>query len=350
MSVYFVQKKGWRYDFMMKGLRYTQAWFETKRSAKQAEQQKRDELSKPISTDMDFLTLMNLRLDEVRQRLSHEHYMDTLYHARRWADRWSGLTCSEITIELITKLRDERSTISNQTANKELRYLRSLFNWGIKKGFVSDNPAMRVEMMRVEQRKVYVPSADDIQRVFAVASLQQQDYLWCLQDTFARSREINNLQWKDIDFKNKTVTLYTRKKKYGTKTPRIIPLTTDLYKVLLNRNKKRKDSIPWVFWHKYYSRSHEKNIIGPYKDRKKFMKSLCKKAGVKYFRFHPFRHAGASFMESIGVPISNIQDILGHENRKTTEGYIHTVGNNMVEAIEKFEKARSKTNETTLLY
>ena len=39
---------------------------------------------------------------------------------------------------------------------------------------------------------------------------------------FARSREINHLRWKDIDFTNKTVTLYTRKKKHGTKTPRTI--------------------------------------------------------------------------------------------------------------------------------
>ena len=82
MSVYLVEKKGWRYDFMMKGERYTQAWFKTKREAKEAEQRKRQELSKPISTDMDFLTLVNKRLDEVKLRLSHEHYMDTVTSVR----------------------------------------------------------------------------------------------------------------------------------------------------------------------------------------------------------------------------------------------------------------------------
>ncbi len=40
MSAYFVEKKGWRYDFMMKG-RHTQAWFKTKREAKEAEEKKR---------------------------------------------------------------------------------------------------------------------------------------------------------------------------------------------------------------------------------------------------------------------------------------------------------------------
>ena len=297
-------------------------------------------LERPKSTDMAFLDLIELRLDEVKQRLSNEHYMDTVYHARRWAKRWSGLTCSEVTIELITRLRDERSKISNQTANKELRYLRSLFNWGIKKGYITDNLASRVDTLRVEKNTVYVPSEEDINKVFKVASPDQRAYLWCLRDTFARSREINNLLWGDIDFRNKTVTLYTRKKKHGTKTPRIIPMTENLYNILSNRYDHREMSIQWVFWHKFYSRKKGQAVIGPDKDRKKFMKSLCEKAGVKYFRFHPLRHAGASFMESIGIPISHIKEILGHENRKTTEGYIHSLGKSKTDAIEKFQQAR----------
>ncbi len=298
-------------------------------------------LERPKSTDMAFLDLIELRLDEVKQRLSNEHYMDTVYHARRWVKRWSGLTCSEVTIELITKLRDERSKISNQTANKELRYLRSLFNWGIKKEYISDNPASKVDILRVEQKTVYVPAEADIDKVFKIASPEQREYLWCLRDTFARSREINNLQWDDVDFQNKTITLYTRKKRHGTKTPRIIPMTENLYNILSHRDKHRDISISWVFWHKFYSRKQNQIVVGPYKDRKKFMKSLCDKAEVKYFRFHPLRHAGASFMESIGIPISHIQELLGHENRKTTEGYIHSLGNNKIEAIEKFQQART---------
>ena len=291
---------------MMKGERYTQAYYKTKREAKGAEQRKRSELNTLISTDMDFLTLVNRRLDEVKQRLSYEHYMDTVYHARRWATRWSGLSCSDITIQLITELRDERSRISNQTANKELRYLRSLFNWGMKKCYIIDNPANRVDMMRVEKKKVYVPPNEDIEKVFAVANPEQRDYLWCIRDTLARSREINNLTWDDIDFEQRTVTLYTRKKRNGTKTPRIIPMTNTLYSVLFNICKKRNPQMPWVFWHRYFSKREGKIICGPYKDRKKFMKSLCQKAGVRYFRFHPLRHAGASIMDSVNIPLAEI--------------------------------------------
>lgn len=96
--------------------------------------------------------LVNKLLDEVRQRLSHEHYMDTVYHPRRWSSRWKDLRCSEISIEMVTQLRNDCSKLSNQTANKELRHLKALFNWGIQNSYTLTNPASKVEMMRVEKK------------------------------------------------------------------------------------------------------------------------------------------------------------------------------------------------------
>jgi len=47
MSTYFIKGKGWRYDFMLNGVRYTQAGFETKTQAKRAEAEKRKEVLEP---------------------------------------------------------------------------------------------------------------------------------------------------------------------------------------------------------------------------------------------------------------------------------------------------------------
>ena len=66
-------------------------------------------------------------------------------------------------------------------------------------------------------------------------------------------------------------------------------------------------------------------VEGPYKDRKRIMRKLCGKAGVRYFRFHAFRHFGASVLEKSNVSIGSIQHILGHENRSTTEIYLHAI-------------------------
>jgi integrase len=68
------------------------------------------------------------------------------------------------------------------------------------------------------------------------------------------------------------------------------------------------------------------------------MKTLCKKAGVRYFRFHAFRHFGASLLDHGKVPMGAIQRILGHQNRKTTEVYLHSIDEAEREAIKVFDR------------
>jgi hypothetical protein len=67
------------------------------------------------------------------------------------------------------------------------------------------------------------------------------------------------------------------------------------------------------------------------------MKTLCRKAGVRYFRFHPLRHQGASILGRCNVNIGSIQRILGHENRSTTEIYLHSIGEAERDAVRVFE-------------
>ena len=74
------------------------------------------------------------------------------------------------------------------------------------------------------------------------------------------------------------------------------------------------------------------------------MKTLCEKANVPYFRYHALRHAGASLMDNINVPIGTIQKILGHENRKTTEIYLHSFNETEKQAIRNYEAARKKSH------
>jgi len=65
---------------------------------------------------------------------------------------------------------------------------------------------------------------------------------------------------------------------------------------------------------------------------------ISKKAGVKYFKFHPFRHFTATILDSLRVPIGVIQRILGHNNRKTTERYIHSANNDERDAMARLGK------------
>ena len=62
-------------------------------------------------------------------------------------------------------------------------------------------------------------------------------------------------------------------------------MTETLYKTLSRRFWERDPSKPWVLWNPRTGR--------PYKERKKFMRRLCERAGVEYFRFHSPNHSPA---------------------------------------------------------
>jgi integrase len=115
-------------------------------------------------------------------------------------------------------------------------------------------------------------------------------------------------------------------------------MTNKLFGVLSHRHKHRDKGKPWVFWHRYWNHSEKKWVEGPYKDRKRIMNSLCSKAGVRYFRYHALRHLGASILDNANVNIGSIQRILGHENRTTTEIYLHSIGEPEREAMKVFEQ------------
>ncbi len=293
---------------------------------------------------MGFLMLLNSRLDFVEAYRSESHYRNTVYMAKRWAKQWKKMTVHEITSTMLQNyLIKLKKKVSANTANKELRALRATFNFGIKppNRWFTYNPTDGLEFFpQGEKQAKYVPPLDDVIKVLMVAEGEVQDYLWTIALTMGRMSEINKMKQKDVDFKNGFVTLYTRKSKGGHVKGRKIPLTKRLIEVLERRL--HKNNTPWVFPHTYWSRNQGEWVTGPYVERKRIMKTLCKKAGVRYFRFHPFRHFGASYLENSGVSIRTIQSLLGHENRITTEIYIHSLNNIDREAMDCLDSALSR--------
>jgi integrase len=366
MSVYLVKGKGWRYDFTLRGKRFTSNWFRTKAEARAAEVHKREELRQAAAdpqpqqlepqpaanlppppdltpattpTGMVFLDLVNKRLDHVQAYNSKSYYQTCVSAARGWVKRWGQLRCSQISREMVEQFALERKMVSAYTANKEMTYLKATFNFGLKKGLVTHNPVSGITKFPEEKRLKYVPPAEDIDRVIALADRDTQDYLWTIRDTLARVSEVNRLRWDDVNLEQRYVVLYTRKKRGGHLTPRKVPLTDRLLGILSRRFRDREPTKPWVFWHWYRHPDSGARTAGPYQDRREVLKNLCNRAGVRHFRFHALRHAGASLMDSANVPLGVIQRILGHENRTTTEIYLHSLGDLERAAMAIYEQA-----------
>jgi integrase len=357
MSVYFQKSVGtYMYDFQYKKVRYTESGYPTKKEAAEAEADQKKWLKSQVNgharTGMDFLDLVNYRLDWLEEHRSERHYNDTKYMAKRWVAEWGTLKVSEISLQHIeTYLRAVRREISVATANKELRYLKSLFNYGVKppRCWFANDPTRGIEFYRIEEcTERYVPPIGDVLKVILAATQDQGDYLWTIALTLARKGEVDRLEWRYVDFKNNVVILHTRKSDGGNIRPRKVPMVPKLKAILESRRRRDTSEHPWVFWHRYYSRKQKTMVEGPYADRKSMMATLCTKVKVPYFRFHPLRHFGATMLERSGVPIRTIQTLLGHQNRSTTEIYLHSVGSEEISAMNNLEKEYENEGITEL--
>ena len=295
-------------------------------------------------TDMAFLDLVNRRLDHVKAYNSHSYYKTTVVLARGWVKKWGELTCSQITDNMVERFILERKKVSAFTANKEIRYLKAAFNFGKKKKYIRANPVIGQDFFPEEKRLKYVPPPEDIDKMIGLAVQDSRDYLLTIRDTMARVSEVNRLTWDDVNLERRYLVLYTRKKRGGHLTPRKVSMTQGLYKILDRRFSVRDKANPWVFWHVHIDQKTGEKKAVPFKDRRELIKSLCDKAGVRHFRFHALRHSGASIMDDQNVPIGAIQRILGHENRTTTEIYLHSICETEREAISAYERAMQKVS------
>ena len=134
-------------------------------------------------------------------------------------------------------------------------------------------------------------------RLIAVATRKEKIFLDCYLHTAARRSEIFRWTWhEDINFEKRQIRLGTRKTRDGSMEYEWLPMNDELYKSLMwlweNRNFKRN---PYVFVCETPGRHYGKS----YKYRQRFIKDLCKRAGIKSSVLRAIKRRIARFLSSI---------------------------------------------------
>jgi len=309
-------RKGWKYDFQKNGMRFTKAGYPTREKAR-AEEAKSKSKAKLIRTD--FISICELRLSDIQLNRSKKHYEENDRLFKNLIVRWA--TKREITRRDVEIYLNEVAEESKQKANKHLRLIRALFNFGLERDLVEVNP-VKIKPFSYEPQPRYVPSLEDIQKVLLVASPIKRAYLLFLIHTAGRMREVNYLRWENVH--EWYVILKTRKAKNSVLTERKVPINAVLKEVIAQIPKVNE----WVF----------PNPDGkPMDYQRKLLKRLCKRAAVRYFSYHALRHFSASKMAEAGVPITDIQAVLGHTRPTTTDIYLRTLRPSLLEATKVLE-------------
>ncbi len=161
--------------------------------------------------------------------------------------------------------------------------------------------------------------------------------------TAARRGELFELIWDDVDFDNRRIRLWTRKRKAGRECD-WIPMTMELH-----------DTLSWWYENRTFEESNyvflceskapfSQEVYGkPFVNRQKWIRGLCQKAGVKPFGIHAIRHLTASILADAGYPITVIQAILRHKSANTTAKYLHNQRGMNVDLDDAFKRKSRPT-------
>ncbi|MFH2065655.1 MAG: tyrosine-type recombinase/integrase [Pseudomonadota bacterium] len=328
MGVWKKQATGrWAAQFRHKLKRYKKEGFKSRKEAIQWEAKKRQEVEAPaiaipthsyqqVSTDYISDCKTRMQKNTWRQKI----FIHRSFLAFIGKDiSIDSVTLHIITAYLMTRLMDKGA----KCANRDLRELKAIFNWALKRDYVNHkNPCDVIEKWPEEKYTPYVPPIDDFNKILDVADKNERDLLLTIFLTLGRKSEVaNRLEKEHIAFDEKQITLFTRKRKGGELQADQVPLSPKLSEKLIKRLAEMNTKGERVFNFTEY-------------ELKVMMKKLCGQAEVKPFGFHAIRHLAASIMNrSNKTSTKQIQTLLRHQRQSTTEIYLHLTDESLSDAI-----------------
>lgn len=317
-------KKGIRYAYEIQydGERYSKGGFTTRLEAREAEVEA-TQILRQRANDLDLQYLILERTKHIKETCTEDYLNENIRTLNRFIHAMKGkVFVTDVTRDDVESFLD--SYDRKHGYNYALAKINALFRFGVDKEWTTYNPCNGIKRKATDKKLKYVPPPEDLDAVINIAG-RDKPFLLVLKHTLARVNEVYNLTWEDIDLDRRQITLWTRKKTGGVRTPRHLTINDVLFSTLSGME--RVGSYVFV----------NPDTGKPYDDRKRLIAGLCRKAGVKRFTFHSFRHFGASQLAMKGVSLPEIQMILGHDNVITTSKYIQSLGINKTEAINLLE-------------
>jgi integrase len=255
----------------------------------------------------------------------YDRFMKTYF------EEWNNKPLAEISKDLIEKKHREIGERSEAQANLAMRFMRAIFNFALGQyedssgnAIIADNPIKRLSQTRawyrVERRQTLIKAHDLPAWFKAVNELPMlssginreavKDYLLLLIFTGLRREEGLGLQWKDVDFKAKTLTIPDPKNRQS----HTLPLSTFLFDLLKNRSDNNLEKSAFVF--------PGRGIKGYMDDPNKQMKIVVEKSGVT-FTPHDLRRTFITIAESLDISAYALKRLANHKmTNDVTAGYI----------------------------
>ena len=161
-------------------------------------------------------------------------------------------------------------------------------------------------------------------------------------NTTMRACEIKGLQWKDVDFLERTITIRQSKTDSGR---RLIPMNGEAFEAVIelyHRAQKVLGAEPQHFVFPACENGTVDPAI-PQRSWRSAWRSLREEAGLKDLRFHDLRHHAITELAESQASEQTIMAVAGHVSRQMLEHYSHIRLDAKRQAVEALSQ-RGKTD------
>jgi len=249
----------------------------------------------------------------------------------KWKYHFNGRYLRSIArLEIEQRVSALAATRKPGTVNRHLTLLKAFLRNAVANGNLVEDPARFVKKLRENNQRVRFLSDAEQERLFDALPKKYRPVVRFAILTGLRRGETFQLEWRDIDFVNRTLTV--REPKEG-RTKRL-PMSHAAYELLLGeRPASPRCSNRRVF--PFDAHNFVNRIFIP----------SVRRSEIQDFRFHDLRHCFASRLAMRGVDLATIGTLMGHHDIRMTQRYAHLTEDRLRAAIELATDTATDTSD-----
>jgi integrase len=222
-----------------------------------------------------------------------------------------------LTLKAIDRMRAKNTHYKASSINVYIRHLKSLFNKTVEWGYIKANPFRGAKQVPEGKRPPRFLTLNNVKTLLMKA--KDDDALAIITAylcTGRRRSELAALHWEDVDLAGRRYYVHQKKVHLSAWFP-----ANDGFMAVLNAVPE-SERAGFVFkrWRHPDTITH-------------VVKNVLREAGLGNFHLHHLRHSFAALFIEAGGGLRVLQDLLGHQQYRTTEIYAHVHGDHLQEAV-----------------